>query len=99
LGRRQDRAGGLVEAEKLDDVADVLREDVVVAPGQDRDGACAQATQLGEAGGVFQDVYRFELDLTDRQKLFEFQTARSSRLPEYLQSCCAHGGPLLHRVG
>ena len=35
-------------------------------------------------GGVFQNIDRFELDPTDREKLLESQTAGSTRLPERL---------------
>ncbi|HET6305656.1 MAG TPA: hypothetical protein VFG12_00620 [Rhodopila sp.] len=66
-------------------MAEVLREDPVVAAGQDGDGTGAEALQFGEAGLVGQDVDGFELDRTDREKLFEFQAACSAGLPEDVQ--------------
>ena len=42
-------------------------------------------TQLCQAVGVFKHIDGLELDRTDREKLFEFQAAGSSRLPQYLQ--------------
>jgi hypothetical protein len=82
---RQDGAGLLVQAEEFDDVPDVLREDPLVTTRQDRDRACAQAAQFIAAGGIFKNVDRLEPDPTDREKLFEFQTTRSTRLPERIQ--------------
>ncbi len=66
-------------------MADVLREHVVVTARQHGDRARAQPSQLIKPGGVFQHVDGLELDPTDREKLFEFQAAGSSRLPEDLQ--------------
>ena len=91
LVRRQHRAGCLVKPEELDHVADVLREHVVVAARQHGDRAGSQPPQLIEPGGVFQHVDGLELDRTDREKLFEFQAAGSSRLPEHLQRDRVHG--------
>jgi hypothetical protein len=87
LRRRQDRPGLFVELQKRDDLGNVLRENKLVTARQDRDRARAKALQLRPAGGVFKDVDRFELDPTDREKLFESQTAGSTRLPERLQRC------------
>jgi hypothetical protein len=85
LRRRQDRPGLLVELQKGDDLRDVLREDELVAPRQDRDRARADTRQLSPSGWVFENVDRLELDPTDREKLLESQTAGSTRLPERLQ--------------
>ena len=89
LRRRQHRPGLLVELQKLDDLGDVLREHELVAARQDRDRARAQPPQFGAAFGVFEDIDRFELDPTDREKLLESQAAGSPRLPERLQ-CGGH---------
>jgi hypothetical protein len=91
LRRRQDRPGLLVELQKGDDLRDVLREDELVAPRQDRDRARADPRQLSPSGWVFENVDRLELDPTDREKLLESQTAGSTRLPERLQRrACGH---------
>ena len=67
-------------------MAEILREDPFVATRQDGNRARANAPKFGEAGGIFKDVDRIELNPTDREKLFEFQTTRSTRLPERFQS-------------
>ena len=82
---RQHGAGRLVQAEEPDDVTDVLREHVVVATRKHGHRPRAKAAELGETGGVFKHVDRFEPDRTDREKLLEFQATRSTRLPEHLQ--------------
>jgi hypothetical protein len=84
LRRREHRSGLLVELQEGDDLGDVLREDEIVAARQDGDRARAKALQLSTAGCVSEDINRFELDPTDREKLFESQAARSTRLPECL---------------
>ena len=66
-------------------MADILREHILVAARKHRDRTSSQPPQLIEPGGVFQHIDGLELDRTDREKLFEFQAARSSRLPEHLQ--------------
>ena len=66
-------------------MAEVLREHPVVAARQDRHRAGANAPQFRQTGGIFKNVDRIELDPTDREKLFEFQTTRSTRLPERFQ--------------
>jgi hypothetical protein len=85
LVRRQHGAGLLVEPEELDDMPEVLSEDPFIATGQDRHRTRTNASQLCQAGGIFKNVDRLELDRTDREKLFEFQTTRSTRLPERFQ--------------
>src|SRR5207253_1970928 len=85
LRRRQYRAGLLVELQEFDDLGDVLGKHEFVAARQYRQRAGAQTLQLGAAGRVLQHVDRFELDRTDREKLFESQAAGSTRLPERLQ--------------
>jgi hypothetical protein len=87
MRRRQHRTGLLVELQEFDDLRDILREDKPVAARQDRDRACTETRQLGPSLRVFQDVDRFELDPTDREKLLESQAAGSTRLPERLQWC------------
>jgi hypothetical protein len=82
---RQRRPGLLIQAQELDHVAKVLREDEFVAAGQDRDRSRAKATQLRQSVRVFKHVDGLEPGRTDREKLLEFQAARSSRLPEHLQ--------------
>jgi hypothetical protein len=67
-------------------VAQVLGENPVVAAREDGYRAGAQASQFRQTGGVFKNVDRIELDPTDREKLFEFQATRSTRLPESLQA-------------
>ena len=66
-------------------MGDVLRENPIVATRQHGDGTSAEPLQLREAVGISQDIDRLELDRTDREKLFEFQTTRSTRLPERFQ--------------
>jgi hypothetical protein len=85
LRGRQHRPGLFVELQKGDDLRDILREDEIVAARQDRYRARAEALQLGAAGRIGEDVDRFELDPTDREKLFQSQAAGSARLPERLQ--------------
>ena len=55
--------------------------------------------QFSETVGVVQHVDGLELDRTDREKLFEFQAAGSSRLPEHLQRDRVHGLALVWLVG
>ncbi len=64
---------------------DILREHPVIAARQHGDRTSAEAAQLGHPIGVLQNIDGIELDRTDREKLFEFQAARSARLPENLQ--------------
>ena len=64
---------------------DILREHPVIAARQYGDGASAESAQFSHSIGVFQDIDGIELDRTDREKLFEFQAARSARLPENLK--------------
>ncbi|HLY88739.1 MAG TPA: hypothetical protein VKQ27_07120, partial [Acetobacteraceae bacterium] len=71
-------------------MADILREHVLVAARKHRDRPGSQPPQLIEPGGVFQHIDGLELDRTDREKLFEFQATRSSRLPEHLQRGRVH---------
>ena len=92
LGGRQDRAGLLVQAEELHHMGDVLGEHELVAAREHGNRARTQPPQLSQPGGVFQHVDGFELDRTDREKLFEFQATGSSRLPERLQ-CRGHRFP------
>jgi hypothetical protein len=66
-------------------MAKILREDPLVPTRQDWHRARPKASQFGQSGGTFKNVDRLELDPTDREKLFEFQTTRSTRLPERLQ--------------
>jgi hypothetical protein len=63
-------------------MANVLREHPIVATRQNGDRARAEAAQFGEAIGIGKNIDGFELDRTDRKKLFEFQAAGSARLPE-----------------
>jgi hypothetical protein len=63
----------------------ILREDPFIATRQNRHRTRADAAKFGQAGGIFKNVDRFELNPTDREKLFEFQTTRSTRLPESFQ--------------
>jgi hypothetical protein len=85
LRRRENRPRLFVELQEFDDLGDVLGEDELVAARQNGNRACAQALQLGPAGRISEDIDRFELDPTDREKLFESQAAGSTRLPERLQ--------------
>jgi hypothetical protein len=64
---------------------DVLGEDELIAARQDRDRARAEALEFGPPGRISENVDRFELDPTDREKLLESQAAGSPRLPERLQ--------------
>jgi hypothetical protein len=82
LRRVEHRPRLLVQLQKGDDLGNVLSEDELVTARQDRDRTRAKALQLGPAGGVFKDIDRFELDPTDREKLFQSQAAGSARLPE-----------------
>src|SRR3981081_2535000 len=66
-------------------MADVLRKRPIIPARQYRDGAGTEATKLVEAVRIGQDIDGLELDRTDREKLFEFQTACSARLPEDAQ--------------
>jgi hypothetical protein len=63
----------------------VLREDPLIAARQYRHRACANPAKFSQPGGIFKNVDRLELNPTDREKLFEFQTTRSTRLPERFQ--------------
>lgn len=63
---------------------EVLREDPLVATRQHRDRPCTDTPQFRQTGSIFKHVDRIELNPTDREKLFEFQTTRSTRLPERL---------------
>jgi hypothetical protein len=63
---------------------DVLREDELIAARQDGDRARTEALEFGPTGWISEDVDRFELDPTDREKLLESQAAGSPRLPERL---------------
>jgi hypothetical protein len=74
-------------------MADVLSKHPLIAARQYRDRTGTETTQLGDAVGVSQNVDGFELDRTDRKKLFEFQAARSTRLPKDVQCRVA-----LHRI-
>jgi hypothetical protein len=85
LPRRQHRAGLLTQFQKGDNLRDVLGEDKVVTARQNRNRTGAEALQLGPTGGISEDIDRFELDPTDREKLFESQAAGSARLPERLK--------------
>jgi hypothetical protein len=46
--------------------------------------------QFSAASRVSEDIDRFELNPTDREKLFESQAAGSARLPECLQRWLRH---------
>lgn len=84
-------------AEECGDVLQGLAEDEAVAACDHRDGADAQAPQLLDPVRSLRDVDRFEPDRTDREKLLEFQTAGSSRLPEHLDGF-GHLLPLFFRA-
>jgi hypothetical protein len=85
LRRAEDRPRPFVELQEGNDLRDVLREDELIAARQNGDRARAEALELGTTGGISEDVDRFELDPTDREKLLESQAAGSPRLPERLQ--------------
>ena len=90
LIRRQDWSSRLIQTKEFRHVPDVLGEHVVIPTREHRNRACAQPPQLIQPGGIFQYIDGFELDRTDREKLFEFQAARSPRLPENLQCDRVH---------
>ena len=87
LVRRQRRGSIVRQIEEVDDILDDLREDKLVAARDDGDGAGAEALKLIQAGLVREDVYRCELDPTDRKVFFYPETARSMGLPEDLDWC------------
>jgi len=85
LRRAEDRPRLFVELQEGNDLRDVLREDELIAARQDRDRSRAKTLELGPTGRISEDIDRFELDPTDREKLFQSQAAGSPGLPERLQ--------------
>jgi hypothetical protein len=85
LRRAEDRPRPFVELQEGNDLRDVLRKDELIAARQDGDRARAEALELGPTGRISEDIDRFELDPTDREKLLEPQAAGSPGLPERLQ--------------
>ncbi len=65
-------------------MADVLRENPIRSTREYRNRPRTKVAKRIQAFGIGQNVDGFELDRTDREKLLEFQTARSARLPENL---------------
>src|SRR5260370_6654031 len=93
LSRRQRRAGLLVEAQKLDDVADDLGSAEAVAARADRHGTRSEPPQLLQAALIRQHIDRLELDPTDREVFLNPEAARSMRLPKHLDRF-VHPSPL-----
>ena len=91
LRRGQHRPGRLVQPKEFYHLAEVLRERELVAARQHGDRTGTKPPQISQPGLVFQHIDGLELDRTDREKLFEFQAAGSSRLPEHLQRLRVHG--------
>lgn len=73
---------GALQADELGDVLQVLSEDVVLAPGNDRDVADSQGQQLFTPAGIVRDVDDDVVYLLFRKKLFRSETAASPRLQE-----------------
>jgi hypothetical protein len=65
VGRKL-RAGPLVQAEELDDLLGALGKGELGPARQHRYRARAKRLQLGQAGRIFQNIHRNEVDPTDR---------------------------------